>query len=116
MDVKNRLTGLGPGVEDQPERLQPFGFGDGAGFLDQLDKGLPVRSGQRRHVRMMGAWNDQNVRGRLRGNVTEGDRPLRLTYDGGGHLARDDAAEQAVGRRVHAPHRTDAVNGPTVDG
>lgn len=102
MDVKDRLAGLSPGVEDQPERLQPFGFGDGAGFLDQLDQGLPVLSRQRRHVRMMGAWNDQHVRGRLRGDVTEGDRPLRLTYDGGGHLARDDATEQAVRRLAHA--------------
>src|SRR5215207_1299935 len=113
MDVKDRLAGLGTGVEDQSERLQPFGYG--AGFLDHLDEGLPVRSRQRRHVRMMGARNDQHVGGRLRGDVTEGDRPLRLTNDGGGHLARDDAAEQAVDRRVHAPHRTDPFDGLTVD-
>ena len=58
MDVKDRLAGLSTGVEDQSERLQSFGFGDGAGFLDHLDEGLPIRSRQRRHVRMMGARND----------------------------------------------------------
>ena len=41
----------------------------------------------------------QHVHGRGRIDVLEGHRRLRLVHDIGGHVAGDDAAEQAIGHR-----------------
>src|SRR5690606_13498558 len=53
--------------------------------------------GRGAHVRDVLPRDHQDVRGRLRVDVAEGYGPLALADDLGGHLARHDLAEQAIG-------------------
>nr|BFE75827.1 hypothetical protein GCM10020092_091280 [Actinoplanes digitatis] len=96
--VEDLLAAVGAAVEDQPEAVgeQPLGLGDRGGRGQHVGGGLRVRVRHGGHVLVMRLGNHQDVHGRLRVDVAEGERGVGLVHDGRGDFSGDDAAEQAV--------------------
>jgi hypothetical protein len=108
--VPDGLTTLSPGIEHDPVAtgVDTFCRGDlvclGYEFVEQTI----ARADQRRYVRIVVPRDHQDVRGRLRADITEGDYPLAVQHDRGRDRSGRDPAEQAfwhttiiVARRQH---------------
>jgi len=101
VDVRDGLTGLGAGVEDDPVTGLGHALGrrDLPDCVDHLAEQRGVRGGERRHVGVMRLGYDQDMRRGLRVDVAEGQDPVRFKHLGGGDFARHDGAEQAISHR-----------------
>lgn len=101
MEVENRLSGARPDVEDGAVSLLDVALaGDlGGGEMAAADEfgvgGLGLFQS-----RKMLFGNDENVRGRLRVDVFEGENVVVLVNFLGRNLAANDAAEEAIGGSV----------------
>jgi hypothetical protein len=102
MHVRHTLLRVGAGVEHQAIT----GFRD-TGVERDLVSGGQQRVGEpsvgRRHLRgitVMLLGNDEHMRGCLRLDVSEGQRPFVVTDNRRRNLTSDNAAEQAI--RSHA--------------
>ena len=80
--VRDGLSGVLPGVEDDPvaSRLNALGDRDLACRGDELVKLAVAGGGQGRHIGEMIPRDYQDVRRRLRVEVTEGDNPLPVKH------------------------------------
>jgi len=96
--VPHGLPGVPAGVEYDPVPggLDAVGRRDLPRHADYLVEQPVARGRQRRHVRKVVPRDHQDVRWRLRIEVTEGDRALPVHHDGGRDLSGSDTAEQAV--------------------
>ncbi len=113
--VEDRLSGPCTRVEHQPERIQPLVRRHRSGHPDQFDHDLGIGRGELRDVGMVTTRNDKHVGRRLRRDIAKRQRLCGLVHDLGRHIARDDAAEQAIWRCAHAPHRTGRHTASTVE-
>jgi hypothetical protein len=98
MHMPHRLPAVAAGVEDNavPAGVDALGDGDLMGRRDELAEQSVARAGQRCHVREVLPRDHQDVRRRLRADVTEGDDPLPVKHNRGGDLSGSDPAEQTV--------------------
>lgn len=96
VDVKNSLTGVFTGVEDQT--VVPVGV-LGSELVrrgDDLSKEFGISRGKFSDVGVfLGFGNDKKMNGSLRRNVPKRDDAIGLEHDVGGNLAFDDFAEDA---------------------
>jgi hypothetical protein len=120
--VRDGLAALPPGVEHDPvtAAFDPLGGGDLVSLADKLVEQTPARFGQRRHVRVVIAGDHQDMGGRLRADVAEGQGPPSVEHDRGRDVSGGDPAKQAVRhisiivarRRLLVPHLTPAGLAP----
>jgi hypothetical protein len=96
--MPNGLPALPSGVEHDPVTgaVNPLGDGHLVRLADELVKQAVTRAGESRHVRIVVARDHQDMRGRLRVDVTESDYPLTIQHYRGLDLSGRDPAEQAV--------------------
>jgi hypothetical protein len=96
--VRDGLTALPPGVEHDPvaAAVDALGDRDLMRLADKLVEQAATRVRQCRHVRVMIPRDDQDVGGRLRVDVAEGDGPLSVKHDRGRDVAGRDRAKQTV--------------------
>ena len=96
--VRDGLPALPSGIEHDPVAgaVDPLSDGDLVRLADDLVKQAVTRAGESRHVWVVVARNHQDMRGRLRADVTESDYPLTVQHDRGLDLSGRDPAEQAV--------------------
>src|SRR6516225_7538031 len=98
MRVEHGLTGLGPGVEDDPVATpgQALGGGHQIRHRGDLRQQPGVGGRQGGQIRIVIFRNDQHMGRRLRINVTERDHPGGLAHLVGWDIPGDDPAEKAV--------------------
>jgi hypothetical protein len=96
--VPDSLPRVLAGVEDDPVPggLDALGGRDLACRRDEFVKQPAARGGEGRHVGVMIPRHHQDMRRRLRVDVTEGDSPLPVQHKRGRDLSGSDPAEQAV--------------------
>jgi hypothetical protein len=96
--MRDRLPGVRPGVEDDPVTVagDPLGLGHLMSVGD--DVGQQAVAGRRQigQVGVVRTRDHEDVDGRLRVDVTEGDRPRRSRHDGRRDVSSGNAAEQTV--------------------
>ena len=96
--VLDSLPSVLAGVEDDPVagRVDALGGRDLARRADEFVQLTVARGGESRHVGEMIPGDHQDVRRRLRVDVTEGENPLPVEHYRGRDLSGSDSAEQAV--------------------
>ena len=98
MHMPDGLAGVASGIEDDSVSavFDALGGGDLACLADELVQQSATRAGQRRDVRKVIPGDHEDVRRRLRVDVTKGDDPLPVQHNRGRDLSGGDPAEQAV--------------------
>ena len=98
MDVKNRLTGVFSGVEDQSEIAVGVLCSESFRGCDDLCEKCRVPLSEVNDIGEISTLgNDEQVNRSLRGNVTKRDEALVFPHDVRRDLAIDDLAENAHG-------------------
>lgn len=96
VNVKDGLTGVFTGVEDESEVSIGVLGGKVLRGGDDFREKCWVAGGEFGDVRvLLGLGNDKQVNGSLRSDVTERDEPFRLEHDVCGDFAVDDFAKDA---------------------
>src|SRR5260370_35981158 len=99
VDVKDRLPRLSPGVEDDTVAVGRDALG--VRYLLSLERHLgqqpSVGAGERGQVRIVLLGDDQDVRRRLRVDITKCECSATFCHPLGWDVARDDLAEEAIG-------------------
>jgi hypothetical protein len=100
--MRDRLPGVRPGVEDHAVAVSgdPLGQRHLMGVGDDVGQQSVTRRPELGQGGVVGPRDHQDVDGRLRVDVTEGDRPRSSRHDGRRDVASGNAAEQTVG---HVP-------------
>ena len=93
--MENALAGVGPDVADETPRLQPVGRSCSGRHGSHVCENLGIHGV--RHRRHVVDGNDQQVGGRRRIDVAEGQGMVRAIDDIGGNVPRNDLTEEAVG-------------------
>src|SRR6187551_4133341 len=103
VQVENALPRIGSHVRDEtPARLvDPLGAGEMGRSLGDVGQHRSVLVGEVLERRDVVLGDQQDVRGRLRIQIPEGDHPIGLPQDLGGDLSGGDLAEDAAAV-VHA--------------
>lgn len=96
--VLDTLPGVLAGVEDDTVAASVDALGDRdlVRRADELVELAVARGGQGRHIGEMSPGDHQDMRRRLRVDVTEGENPLPVKHYRGRDLSGSDSAEQAV--------------------
>jgi hypothetical protein len=102
--VEDGLSRLRAGVEDQPEVGVAVVGRHGRRLGRHLRQRLGVGRGEVRDGSVVSARHHQDVRGRLRVDVAEGDHPVGLPHQRRRHLTGHDAAEEALGISARIGH------------
>ena len=99
MHVEHRLSSSWPGVEHDAVTVggDPLGGRHLMRLRRHLGQQAAVRGGQRGQVGVVILGDHQNVRGGLRVDVPEGDRPGAFGHPFGRDVTGYDLAEEAVG-------------------
>jgi len=99
MRVRDGLTGLYAGVEDDPVAAVGDALGNGhlVGMRDEIGQQPVTSSRQLGQIGVVLPRDHQNVDGRLRINVAKGDRALVAGHYGRWYLGGRNTTEQTLG-------------------
>lgn len=97
MKMRNRLARSAAVVENEAvARVEFFFLGDGSGCEEKVAQEIAVFGPSRVHTRDGFEGNDENVRGRLRVDIADGDAEVVFVNDLRGDFAFDDFGKKGV--------------------